>query len=77
MQMPVSIQRCADYLAVDAKQIRALITLGLVTATDHKVVPHDVFAALMDAGLTRRCPCCGADADSRVVLPTAPPDEES
>lgn len=58
MTKAVSIIRCADYLSVTTKQVRAAIELGLVAETEHTVVPQAVFEALVKAGVVNRCPCC-------------------
>lgn len=66
MTKAVSVIRCADYLGVTTKQVRAAIELGLVTQDedDNTVVPRDVFAVLVKIEALHKCPCCGMAFDT-------------
>jgi len=61
MREPVSLNRCAEYLAVTKGQVKAAIEHGVVRhgLGEGRVVPADVFAALVELGTLSFCPCCG------------------
>ena len=62
MTDPVSILDCSRYLGVTPGQVKAAISAGVVRhgLGEGKVKPVDVMATLVDMGVLRHCPCCGA-----------------
>lgn len=62
MLTPVSINRCAENLGLDRKEVLVALDLGVARygRGEGKLIPRDVFVALQNAGRLDTCPCCGA-----------------
>jgi len=73
MTEPVSIRDCARYLAVGRESVMEAIKAGVPRygIGAGKVVPKDVFEALVANGTLTQCPCCASVFERS--LPTEEP----